>query len=112
VVLFLLVFFSCNPSKPPPREFFIPRDELVEILVDMHMVRLVQTTPQYKDLARDYDSIDIYSNIFRKHNTTQQAFDSMIIYYSRTPKDLITIYDEVIMKLTMLNDSLMPDDYE
>ena len=104
----ILIILSCNPSKPPPREYFIPREKLVEVLVDIHIVDAVQGTPKFRDISREYDSIDPYTNIFLHHETTKQAFDSTIAYYSKNPRNLISIYDEVIMKLTMINDSLQP----
>ena len=110
--IFLLIILSCNPSKPPPREYFIPREKLVEVLIDMHMADAVQSTPKFRDLSLDYDSIDLYSNIFILHETTKLAFDSTMIYYSKNPRDLVNIYDEVIMKMTMINDSLQPIDAE
>jgi len=106
--IFLLIILSCNPSKPPPREYFIPREKLVEILVDMHMADAIQSTPSFRDLSLDYDSIDLYSDIFLQHETNKLAFDSTMIYYSKNPRDLVSIYDEVIMKMTMINDSLQP----
>ncbi len=108
ISILLLIILSCNPSKPPPREYFIPREKLVDILIDMHMADAVQATPRFRDISREYDSIDPYTNIFLHHETTKQAFDSTMAYYSINPKNLISIYDEVIMKMTMINDSLQP----
>jgi len=79
-----------------------------EILVDMHMADAIQSTPSFRDLSLDYDSIDLYSDIFLQHETNKLAFDSTLIYYSKNPRDLVSIYDEVIMKMTMINDSLQP----
>ena len=106
IPIFLLIILSCNTSKPPPREYFIPREELVGILVDMHMADALQASLGFRDLSLDYDSIDLYSEIFLQHGTTKLAFDSTMVYYSKNPRDLVSIYDEVIMKMTMINDSL------
>jgi len=106
ISILLLIILSCNPSKPPSREYFIPREKLVEILVDMHLAYAVQVTPKFRELSMEYDSVDAYSRVFIKHETTKQAFDSTMTYYSKNPKNLVTIYDEVIMKMTMINDSL------
>ena len=106
ISILLLILLSCNTSKPPPREYFIPREILVEVLVDMHLAYAVQATPTFRELSMEYDSVDAYSRVFLMHETTKQAFDSTMTYYSKNPKDLVNIYDEVIMKMTMINDSL------
>ena len=106
-ISFLLLFiFSCNSSKPPPQEYFIPRDKLVDILIDMHMTYGLQATPNFREMTAGYDSIDTYSLLFLRHETSKEAFDSTMVYYSKNPDELVNIYDEVIMNFTMINDSL------
>jgi hypothetical protein len=109
IIIFLAILFSCRPGDTPPKKYFISRDSLVTILVDLHMVYSIQSTFEYRKLAEEYDSIDIYSEIFDKHNVTKAAFDSTIAYYSKHPEDLTNIYDEVIMQLTMMQDSMKVD---
>jgi hypothetical protein len=110
VFIFFLVFFlSCRSGDTPPRKYLIHKDSLITILVDLHIVYSIQSTLEFKRLSEEFDSIDLYSKVFDKHNVTRAAFDSTIAYYSKHPEDLITIYDGVIMKLTMMQDSLKVD---
>jgi len=53
ISFFFLIIFSCNSSKPPPQEYFIPRDKLVDILIDIHMTYGVQATPRFREMAMD-----------------------------------------------------------
>jgi hypothetical protein len=106
LIIFLTVIFSCRPDQKPPKQYFVPRDKLVGVLVDMHLLYGIQSTPEYRALATAYDSIDLYSVVFARHGITKAAFDSTIAYYSGRPEDLTSIYDEVIMQLTMMQDSL------
>jgi hypothetical protein len=110
VFIVLLIFnISCQPGKTPPREYLIQRDSLVTILVDLHLVHSIQSTVEYRQILADYDSIDLYSKVFSRHGTTKAAFDSTISYYANNPEELLNIYDEVIMQLTMMQDSLQSD---
>lgn len=111
LVFFILLIFniSCQSGKTPPKKYLIQRDSLVTILVDLHLVHSIQTTFEYRQIAADYDSIDLYSKVFSRHGITKAAFDSTISYYAENPEELLNIYDEVIMQLTMMQDSLKPD---
>lgn len=106
VLVLVFMLAGCKDSGPPRGDYFIPREDLVEILVDMHMTDAFQNSPEFRQLREEYDSIDMYSDIFRKYGTTRKAFDSTMVYYSSHPKKLTDVYDEVIMKMTMINDSL------
>ena len=108
LVLNVLMIFniSCQPGKNPPKDYLIQRDSLVTILVDLHLVHSIQTTFEYRQIAADYDSIDLYSKIFSRHGITKAAFDFTISHYAENPEELLNIYDEVIMQLTMMQDSL------
>jgi len=106
IIILLVIFFACRPGNTPPKRYFISRDTLVSILVDLHLVYSMQSTFEYMNIAEAYDSVDLYSRVYAKHGVTKAAFDSTIFYYSKHPEDLVKIYDEVIMKLTMMQDSL------
>ena len=106
IILCLFIFFGCQTEKKPPKKYFLTRDQIIPVLVDMHLVFAIQTTPEFHELTRLYDSIDLHSDIFKKHNIEKAAFDSTMSFYSKNPEYLIDIYDEVIMRLSKLQDSI------
>ena len=106
VLLCLIISYTCQNTKTPPRQYFVEKDILVPVLVDIHLLYSLQSTRVFKEIATRYDSIDPYSPIFTRHGITKAAFDSTIGYYSENPRKMVDIYDEVIMQLTMLEDSL------
>ena len=102
IVLFMVL--SCNTDKKPPKQYFLAKDQFIDVLVDIHLIFAIQTTQEFRNLAVLYDSVDIHSSIFTKHHIDKAAFDSTLFYYTRKPGALIEIYDEVIMKLSKLQD--------
>ena len=107
-LLAILFLLSCSSYNKPGADLLIPDDKLVPILVDLHLVYALQTTQEFRKLANQYDSIDVHSDIFRKHNITKVQLDTTLSYLSRNPQDLLDIYDEVIMQLSQMQDSIKP----
>lgn len=106
ILLGLVLITGCK-DRPP--EGLIEQEELVPVLVDLHVVYAIQSTMDYRRLSQDYDSIDIYSYVFDKHGVTKIQFDSTIAWFSRHPKLFTEVYDEVVMQLTQRSDSINPE---
>ena len=106
IALVLLSFGACKHNKPG--NYIIPQETLVPVLMDMHLTYALQSSTELRKLAREVDSIDVYGYIFDKHNISRVRFDSTIAWYSRNPELFIKIYDQVIMQLTQLQDSITP----
>jgi len=107
IAIMLLSLAACKHSKPG--KYIIPQETLVPVLMDMHLTYAIQSSSELRKLAREVDSIDVYSYIFDKHNITRLRFDSTIAWYSQNPELFTDIYDQVIMQLTQLNDSITPN---
>jgi hypothetical protein len=102
----LMVILGCNPEREFKKKYLIDRKEMVNVLVDIHLANAVKGSPDFYKIIREYDSLDIYTVIFNKYGIEKAQFDSSIAYYSRNPEILIPIYDEVIMRLNQLQDTL------
>jgi len=105
LVLFL-VLASCG--RTPPR-YLIPEEKLVPMLVDFHLVYALQQSPDFSDVIEMADSLDPYSNIFEKHGYTKTEFDTTLYWYTRNPEYLEEVYNDVIMRLQQIHDSINPD---
>ncbi|MFC2113410.1 DUF4296 domain-containing protein [Bacteroidota bacterium] len=103
----LLSLTACNRNRPPKE--IIMQDELVPILVDLHMVYALQGSILFKDISRSIDSVDTYSLVFEKHGINKALFDTTIAWYSQHPKIFTHVYDHVVMQLTQLSDSISPN---
>ncbi len=107
ILVFLVPIFimgSCQRDRL--RKDLLVKDELIPLLIDLHMVYAIQSSVEYRKISQDVDSVDVYTYIFEKHGVSKIVFDSSIAWYSRHPKLFTEIYDEVVMDLTQKQDSL------
>jgi hypothetical protein len=104
IATILLSLGACKQNKSG--KYIIPPETLVPVLMDMHLNYTLQSSNEIRKLAREVDSIDGYGYIFDKHDISRIQFDSTIAWYSRNPELFIDIYDQVIMQLTQLEDSI------
>lgn len=102
----LMFIPGCNSEREFKRKYLIDKKEMVDVLVDIHIANAVQGSPEFYKISREYDSIDINSLVFKKYGIEKVQFDSSMVYYSRKPEVLIHIYDEVIMRLNQLQDTI------
>jgi hypothetical protein len=105
IISFLLIL-GCNTHHGIKKKYLLDRDVFVNLLVDIHLAYAIQGSPEYHEFSREYDSIDIHFWIFNKYGIEKAAFDSTMSYYTKKPEDLIKVYDEVIMRLNQLQDSI------
>ena len=105
-----LVLSLCVASceRKPPR-YLIPEKKLVPMLVDFHLVYSLQQSPGFEEVIVKADSLDPYSYIFEKHGYTKAEFDTTLYWYTRNPEYLEEVYNDVIMKLQQIHDSINPD---
>jgi len=104
-VLLIITLFTTACRKGPP-ESLIPRDELVPMIVDFHILSSIQQSPDFRNITGRADSVDIYSYVFEKHGYAKEEFDSTMSWYTEHPEYLAQIYDDVIMKLSQIHDSI------
>ena len=104
IFIILLLFPGCERNKPG--KDLIPPETLVHVIVDMHLLYSIQSSNAYRELSRDVDSIDTHSYLFEKHQIDKAQFDSTIAWYSRHPELFTDIYDQVVMQLSRMSDSL------
>lgn len=100
-VFFLLIVLaaSCNYEQ---RKYLIPVDQLVDVLVDIHLADAIalQNTPRYSGF--ELDSAILYQSVFNKYGVTRAMFDSTLNYYSARPEQFQAIYTRVTAKLNLM----------
>jgi hypothetical protein len=105
----LLVLLICSACENKPPKHLIPEETLVPMLVDFQLANSTQQNLEFRKIAAEYDSIEPFSYIFEKHGYTKAEFDTTISWYMRNSEYFVDMYDEVIMRLTQINDSINPD---
>jgi hypothetical protein len=104
ILWLLLVMAACQRDRP--QKDLLEKDEMIPLLVDLHMVYAIQSSVEFRKILLDADSVDTHTYIFDKHGVSKAVFDSSIAWYSRHPAIFTEIYDEVVMNLTQMRDSL------
>ena len=97
LLVVLVIAFACRNEKK-----VIPREELVPVLVDIHLLDGAIRHSRYRDNVKMPDSIDVYEYVLEKHGYTQPQFDSSMAYYSRDPRRFEQIYQEVLARLNRM----------
>jgi len=92
------------------KDYVIPRDKFVDVLVEMHIMDAVTNAPEYYRKFGKNDSVNIYAGIFRKYDVTQAQFDSTMVMYTRQPDKYLKVYDDVILKLNLKRDKMLDNE--
>ena len=100
----LLLITACMKKENITGKQYIPKEVLVEVLTEIHLVDGITEDRKYYRKYNFNDSIDLMTPIFEKYNVTREQFDSTIAEYTRYPELLDKVYDEVIMKLNQMLD--------
>ncbi|MEO5910851.1 MAG: DUF4296 domain-containing protein [Pelobium sp.] len=101
---FTVFFFaSCKEDSAP--KGIIEKEKMVSILKDMHI------TDAYFNQVSSVDTILMQANsrynyIFKKYNSDSTKFSKSLVYYSKEPKVLNKMYDEVIAQIAAEGDGI------
>jgi len=106
VIFGLAIFSNCtrsiksNMSEPTN---LIPRDTMVNIIVDLRIMDAMIVIKQRKG-EHGNDNLKYYLNnsIMEKYNITRPQFDSSFYYYETDLKVLDGIYADAITKLSLM----------
>ena len=116
VCVFLLVACQTAEDKVKKSEV-IPVDELVPILVEMHLADGLFQAVNMRVKYPGRDSISNYLDILKKYNVSKEIFDRTIEFYENDPDKLNDLYEEVISELTKFQSEVqqigrqkLPDD--
>jgi uncharacterized lipoprotein NlpE involved in copper resistance len=94
-VVFILV--GCNKDRK-----IIPRDEMVPILVRIHLMDGTAQIAQYNPEINIPDTMDVYKLVLEDYGYTRAQFDSSLQYYSRDLKKFDRIYQQVLARLNKM----------
>jgi len=98
ILISISSLIACSSQKTP--EYVIPKDKMIDIIVDIHMTDAMMTLVQVrKDIMKEYSS-NVYDKIFTQYGYSRQDFDTSIYYYSFNINQYDEIYKEVLSVLS------------
>ena len=100
--LIILLASGCSEKKQIKGREFVPQDEMVELMLDIHLLDGITNDVKYYHKYSPKDSIDLYGLIFEEHGVDRAKFDTTLAAYARDPFLLDELYNEVIKRLNLL----------
>jgi hypothetical protein len=97
---------ACKGEKKISGKEYIEKEVLVKVITDMHLVDGITNDMRYYRKFNPGDSIDIYGPIFEKYGIDREKYDRTIEEYSKYPKLMDEVYDQVLMQLNLLQDQV------
>lgn len=106
MILTMLIPAGCLQKKQITGNEFVPRDILVDVLVDIHLMDGITNDRKfYRRYEPDQvDSVDVLGPIFDKHQISKLMFDTTMYTYAQYPDLLDQVYNDVLMKLNIMMD--------
>ncbi len=113
ILILLISLFSCGEKFARFRRAHnIPKKKFVTILAEIHIMETIIVRHEFHHKYSSKDSIDIYADIIEKHGYTREDFDSTVAAYTRRPELYEKVYNEVLMKMHYMLDTLRKNDPE
>jgi hypothetical protein len=110
IFAFLFLFaalLSCSDDfNKINKNGIIPRDKFIEVIVGVHLMDVMSNGPGFSRKFEPGDSVNINQAVFEKYNITKAEFDSTVAMYTRQPDAYVKVYDEVLLKLNYMLDTL------
>lgn len=108
IALILAAGVSCRDTeKPEPPEHLIPRDSLVLILAELHMVDAALIAKNVHNPEMRKIANQIYYSVHTRHGYTRRQFEETIAFYAEWTEEFINVYDDVKIQLKKLETKYM-----
>jgi hypothetical protein len=106
IMIVIISTISCGRDKEIKGSEFIPRDTLVEVIRDIHLMDGVTNDMKYYRKYNPEDSIDLYGTIFETYGIDRETYERTIDEYSKHPELLNRVYDDVLTELNVMLEEL------
>ena len=102
-----MLILSFQPVKKKERisgKEFIPREVLVDVLVDIHLMDGITNDRKFHRRIMMWTASMCLSPILEKYQISRQMFDTTMYVYTRYPDLLDQVYNDVLIKLNVMLD--------
>ena len=103
LIVSVLVLSGCIQKKSISGKEFVPKEVLVQVLVDLHLMDGITNDRRFHRRF-EADSIDVLNPILDKYSITPEMFDTTMVEYSKYPYLLDQVYNEVLVRLNVMLD--------
>jgi len=99
-LVFIFVLTGCKVRRPKE---VIPENQMEELLYDYHIAKALGENLPHNE---NYKRALYVEYVFKKHNTTEAAFDTSMVWYTRHADVLSKMYERVSKKLKAERDEI------
>ncbi len=100
--VFAIAFCACKQTSYTKPDELISHEKMVDILYDIHLNEAIQKNKKFSADSVDFSTIDLHFSILKKHEIQDSLFIQSVLYYSSLPKVYERIYQDVVNKLSIL----------
>lgn len=100
VFLTALLMVGCEVKKP---DSVIPESQMEDLLYDYHMAQALGENLPYDE---NYKRVLYTEAVFKKHGTTEAAFDSSLVWYTRHTDIMAKMYERISKRLRTQRDEI------
>ncbi len=103
IILLVALFatFSCSDPPVEKPENLIEQEQMINILVDVHLAESTFISRRLRDtLVERSSSADFYYSILQEHNVQDTVFEKSLIFYASQPRSFEKMYRKVMNQLT------------
>lgn len=104
--LLIIIIASCGNGRMNVPENVVQKEELVPLLVDIHLIDAMLNKEKRPHAEKYEDAMVLYPAVLLKHNIDRAVFDSTIKFYVKYPEEFAKIYDDVLEELSKLEGRL------
>ena len=111
VILLVVILVSCDSGNKTP-DYVIPYDDMVNIIIDIHLTDGLLTQNNVRRNLAKKDSLNYYDAILNNFGYTRADFDTSVHFYSKNIDEYDKIYEEVLNRLNEMETKLKQESTE
>ena len=99
IIFILILFFSCGKREKPIPETILPKDKMIAVMVDIHIVEAslnLNLAPTGSITSKG----ESYYNILKSNHISKQQYDESFKFYVEHPELCNEIYEGVLNELS------------
>jgi hypothetical protein len=102
ILLQINPFWSCRKADKSIQTDVISEKKMVEVLMDVQMLEAYLRRMETQGKVHKNQSVKLFTDLFKKHQVSQEEFNYSMTWYSQRPEILHEIQEEVVNQLVTL----------
>uniref|UniRef100_UPI0032172DE5 DUF4296 domain-containing protein n=1 Tax=uncultured Draconibacterium sp. TaxID=1573823 RepID=UPI0032172DE5 len=101
-LLLTLTIVSCKDEIVPKPENLIKENQMIDMLVDIHLAEATFNRFRYDSIMQNNSSANFYYSVLDKYQVPDSVFEKSFVYYASVPKNFEKMYRKVMNNLSQI----------